>query len=833
MTARCGPHTGAAFSVNVWYFALFLAVFLLSRPVFAQTPNEESPPASQGSVSSITPDDEQDFDPTTPDYSGVEELLITGQISKKTVQDETASVQQFGALEIQSQNFQDLRDIASVTPNLEIKSSFAASSPTLFIRGVGLNDFNANSASAVAVYNDNIYMNSPVGQLGQIFDLESIQVLRGPQGTLYARNASAGVIRVISRKPSMNGQVSGNAVFSYGTYNTTELQLALETPIVDDTLAWRGAFRMNRRDGWLRNFCGGLTDVQSEESTEETCGATSLASLPIPPGLATWANDVNNWAGRSTLRWQTGDMDWILNFHGGKNDSLATQYHHVGTRPPGGYGTDDGRRYPNPANSYTELIKSDVRVGAYDLAGKEKLELYGGFLQGEVGVAENYKLEIIAGYERNHRKTQEDSDASPNPYLHSTWSNVAYQATGEVRLLSDYGDRFEWQTGIFYIYENLSVDNEFAISNRDFGQDYLQLTNSASGYLQTQFSLTDDFMIEGGIRYSWESKSMDLRAFLLGLGNTQNETLTGYEAKSWGGLSGNVTFTWQMLPDASTYIKYSHGFKGGHFNGGAVTSRQAIDPVEPETVDAFEVGLKSTWLDNTLSVNLAAFYYDYNDLQVFVIRNAPAASGDDSLDLAAPPIQKLINAQDARILGMEGSIEYSPWPDLVLHADFGILDSEYLDFYDSITVTRRTGPRSGVKEELIQNYSGNRLIASPEFSVSGYVLYTLSLGRYGFLEPRYDFSWRDATFFDPTEGVGLDPKLNFPKYALGQPAFILQDFRLAWRSLDERFEIAGWVKNLANQQYRTDAFNLSTGFDLILEVWAEPRTAGVTVTMNF
>ena len=139
-------------------------------------------------------------------FAGIEEMVVVGTSAAGLMQSEEVSVVGFDADYLDALGASDLSDIAQFTPNLEIRTPFAASNPTLFIRGVGLRDFNANSSSSVAVYNDDIYMNSPAGQLAQLFDVENVDVLRGPQGGIYGRNASAGAIRVISRKPTgING----------------------------------------------------------------------------------------------------------------------------------------------------------------------------------------------------------------------------------------------------------------------------------------------------------------------------------------------------------------------------------------------------------------------------------------------------------------------------------------------------------------------------------------------------------------------------------------------------------------------------------------------------
>ncbi len=186
-------------------------------------------------------------------FAGIEEMVVVGTGASSLLQNKEVSAIAFSAEHLEAIGASDLTDVATFTPNLEIRTPFAASNPTLFIRGVGLRDFNANSSSSVAVYNDEIYMNSPAGQLGQLFDTENIDVLRGPQTTMYARNASAGTIRVIARKPS--GETGMNGTVTYGRFNQLNFEAAFETVIVPEMITMRTSARWNQRDGFTKNRC--------------------------------------------------------------------------------------------------------------------------------------------------------------------------------------------------------------------------------------------------------------------------------------------------------------------------------------------------------------------------------------------------------------------------------------------------------------------------------------------------------------------------------------------------------------------------------------------------
>ncbi len=280
-------------------------------------------------------------------WAGVEEMLvISGASDLLSNTGASASTIAFGEDELIAVGATDISDIAAFTPNLEIVTA-GSSTPTFFIRGVGLNDFSPNATGAVAIYLDDVNLNAPPLQLPELFDVEGVNVLRGPQGVGLARNASAGSIRVGTRKPT--GQLGGYFSASVGNYNFREYEGALEAPIVPDLVAARFAFRIRDREGWMNNNCAGAPpDGQRIRNAASGggprgAGPTSLASLcgepvaagqisPIPVGLARNVNDENNWGLRGTVTFDpTPDLSFTLNGHGSSRDEYTVLGQSIGT----------------------------------------------------------------------------------------------------------------------------------------------------------------------------------------------------------------------------------------------------------------------------------------------------------------------------------------------------------------------------------------------------------------------------------------------------------------------------------------------------------------------
>jgi iron complex outermembrane receptor protein len=788
--------------------------------------------------------DPQDAGSDAAPMLGVEEIVITGE-TVQVVDHTSTSVVGFDPNVLKMEGIKDIRDLSNFTPSLEIKSAFAASNPTIFIRGIGLDDFNANAATAVAIYQDGVYMQSPAGQLFQFFDVEGVQVLRGPQPTLY-RNAEAGAILVNSRKPTE--EFEGYLTTSYGTYNLIEVEGAVGGPIVPEWLLGRVSASWGIRDGITRNRCA---------KREEACTLSqpgSDGSLQYQEGMNEWTNDVDAWAARSQLLLKLPlgqtESEWLLNAHGGQNRSRALQYQHRGARfgPVSEIPIEIGGR---DQNGYQD-VDGDPFAGDYNLDGPERIDLFGSSLAGSWRFGDAYELRSLTGYEWHDLYRKENSDAGPRFVLESEYEDKAWQLSQQLDLHGDWdslitseiGDG-EWTLGVYYLQEDLDVGNFFdTVSNgtaQHLTQEYTQKTRNFATYAQSEYRFRPgcslipcDFTLLAGARYNVEHKSFVTSVCEQGREVCDRSALEGEDAETWTGWGGEVSLAWNYSESSNLYIKYARGWKGGHFNGGATSVFDIITGVEPETVDSFEGGLRSFWFDDRLMMNATGFYYDYQELQVFIIEQTEGGY----------PIPKLVNATSAVIYGAELDLRAEPLPSLELTYNFAWVESEYADFVVTFPETIRPPrpcrtcpppPPVIVRREF--DYTGNPLIGSPRFSMTGSVSYRWDLpgalfGRGpGSLTPRFSFSWKDDIFFDACSGRG--ERCNFPEGFFGQKAFSVFNAALTWTSENERFEVTGWVHNFLDEHYKTQNFDLTRGLGIILDAYADPRTFGVTATISF
>jgi iron complex outermembrane receptor protein len=795
------------------------------------------------------PDETFEIDPFTG--SDIEEILIHGEQGTGIPKAAPISVIGFDMNTLSKEGIKDIRDLTNFTPGLEIKSAFAASNPAIFIRGVGLDDFNANAASAVAIYQDGVYLQSAAIQLFGFFDQEGIEVLRGPQGTFY-RNASAGAILVKSAPPTE--EFESYLETSFGTYNQLDVAGAISGPIVPDWLSGRISGYYNSRDGITKNRCGPL------QGKRVKCRRSDFFKLAK---VEEKVNDIENYGLRAQLLLAppTQDMEFLLNVHGGQNLGHAFQYQHhaihlreedVDLTDPAPAVVDLPILPPWPSGDgigYRDL-DGDPFAGEYDLNGPEDLAIFGTSLKYNWNFGNGYELESLTAYEWHDRYTHENSDAGPRDYFDTEYADDAWQLSQELNLRgewigSDIGDG-GWSLGALYLQEDLDVLNLYQnFIGVDLKQSYTQELRNFGSYIQGDYtvrpgcvSIGCDFKLDVGLRYNIEYKKFDLSACYLnaaGQCDVLQTTIAGVETEMWDGWSGDFILAWYYDDqENNVYLAYHRGWKGGHFNGGATSRFDIITGVDPEVVDSYEIGLRANWFDARLMTNITGFYYDYKDLQVFKLEQEP----QDGF-----PIAKLINAQHATIYGIEVDLLAQPIDGMNITFNAAWVESEYNEFLTTIPFffsqerPNGRGNTPPIEIRLPFDYSGNTLIASPRFSFTASIDYEIPLpgqlaGRgLGSLTPRYSVSWKDDVYFDPGKGRGA--YLNFPVATFGQEAFWVHNAALSWRSENDLLEITGWVHNFLDEHYKTNSDDLSVGLNFLLHSYADPRTYGITATISF
>ncbi len=519
-------------------------------------------------------------------WEGIEEFVVTGYSSTLIGEVSGAdSVIAWGAEDLITLGASDISDLAAFTPSLEIVTS-GATTPTFFIRGIGLNDFNSNSTGAVAVYQDDVAINGPAIQLGLLFDTESVNVLRGPQGVGHGRNASAGAIKVYSRKPT--GEYGATMRTDFGNFGSQDYEGALEMPLLEDVLSARFAFRISQRDGWMQNRCAGappLADrVLNSVPARRAVGPATICGEPvaansfstIPEGLAKNVNNTDVWAARGNFRFEPiPEMSWLLNVHGSRRDEFSTLGQAIGTRgvlcAPGTFCTNPRSGAPdeifdlNPSpgvlgGTQGALAPAALNSGYIPIEIRRRLDQLAPCLNALSGNPSACNLlafdERIAANDARRRVARElarDLDSEPfagdfnrtGRTTNDTWGiylNGDFEIPGEIALATTTGfDRYRRQ---------IDIDLDFSPETL-----FETVTQDDAWQIYQDFTFSGVVFEQGAAPISWETGGwvlreeldanvqIDLSANAAAVAAGVRERIFGQETTSFGGFaSASIDF---------------------------------------------------------------------------------------------------------------------------------------------------------------------------------------------------------------------------------------------------------------------------------------------------
>jgi len=694
----------------------------------------------------------------------LEEIVVTAQRREQNLQDVPISIIALTGAMLEETGIRDPRDLQTFVPGLQFQSGTAETTTIIFLRGVGIGDFNANTVGAVGVYSDEVYLGANSGKLFNAFDSDGIEVLRGPQGTLYGRNTTGGAIKFASRKPT--DQLSSNVSLLYGNYNDIRLEGGIGGPLVDDKLNVRVAGLYESRDGTTKNRVTGDK-----------------------------VNDVDMWAARAIADFTPTDSLLLrLIVHGGQNNGGARQFQHRGQF------VVDGVAYDGFGYADTD---HNVDAGDYDIQGKEDVDVFGASLLARLDL-DGVTLTSITAYEKVDRTTLEDTDASPNNVLTAVYEDKPRQWTEELRAQSSGDGKLSWIAGAFFFHDDLSTNSSYDVlrdlrvptDENPTGFDpansiylarypYTQTTSSWALFGQTDYQLSDTLTLTTGLRYTEDKIDLDYSSYFDEFPYFTIPVVDVNESKDYSDVSGRLALSYKKSEETMLYASFSTGYNSGGFAGFAAIDPEQLRPFDPEHLYAYEVGFKTELMDRRVRLNAAAFYYDYQDLQVFIY--------DDSV----PPLQSKVNAGSGSIYGMEAELTVKPTSQFDAFLGLSLLSSEYHDFVDG----------QG------NDYSGNDLINAPGTAITAGFTYTQPLGDSGSLGALVYGSYQSQIYFTPA---------NDSNYS--QDAVTLLNARLTWTPVSEVFELALWGKNLTDERWVNFIAPVITMDQLN---YNDPRTYGV------
>lgn len=742
-------------------------------------------------------------DPQVASDDQIGEIIVTAQKRGESVQKVPIAITALSGETLAQDGVVTTLDLTQAVPGLQINNLFQSSNPTIFLRGVGVNDFNPASSGAVGVTVDDVFLNSGVGQLFAVFDIDRVEVLKGPQGTLYGRNTTGGVINYATRRPTFTPEFTASV--TAGRFNQFFFDAAGGGPIVDDRLAARFSVTAKRRDGWAVNLQDGR-DI----------------------------NDIETYAGRLQLLIKPGsDVEIHNKIEGGVTKTSSLGHQSLGTvhptegRPCSGEEIVQRTICVNPITGY--MANADIdQFNTNVLNNEEKLTNFADRLLVNVD-AGDISITSVTAFVYNKRELNQDVDYSPFAIAElPLWTEKSEQLSQELRIASNGDGPLKWILGAYYLRERLSSLVNFALL-REFNpdptqpyfdpassimtveRDFTQRTTSKAVFAQINYELTDQLTLTAGLRYTDDRKKLSFITYG-GPVNADNNSQARLQDRLIGFIDSNpndfaidlpsrtvstlkkptwrLALAYQASPTVNAYGSYSRGVRSGGYNTGALFSGLEFNEVDSESIDAFEVGLKTDLLDRRLRLNLAAFYYDYRNLQVFSLEPDPNG---------AAPIQRLQNA-DAEVYGAEIDFQARPVAGLDLSFGAAYVHATYTDFIDPIR----------------GDFKGNRLDKAPRLQMTGRATYGFNLsddwaGRIG-----ADFSYQSKVYFS---AVNAEPM------AAGRHGEINLN---AGAEHSSGVDLSLFVRNVANKRYRVDMNDLSSlGF--YFPVYNEPRTYGMTL----
>lgn len=708
------------------------------------------------------------------------EIVVTAQRRTQNLQDVPASVAAIGGATLAARNIVTINDLSSAASNLQISNPYGTGSPPAFtIRGISSTDFSANQSRPIAVYIDEGIRQLPSFETVPLFDVDHIEVLRGPQGALYGKNATGGAINIITTRPGFD--TSGYFEAGYGNFNRRESAGAFQTAIVPDVLALRLAYTYLKNDGTIQNLYPGAPDVNQ---TDIFAFRGSLLFLPVH-GLEILARFTHS-------------------FSGGRNPGIYADNVNYGLA-----GFPELDAIPGSNRQGLGFFQSNQ-----NFIGSRHIRNDGINLQVKVDLPHAFTLASITTYDQGKWLETVDTDGTAvDQERDSDNADRERQFVQEVRLTGKIGPA-QLLFGGFYSHDKVDIHYQYAyfgdpactvscVDLSGFGDGSLgyilsnaftQRRDSYSAYGRVEYDLTSRLQLAGGLR--WSHDRVAVAQYTAYFGDPADpqafQTIAPTDfAKSFSNVSGEAVLTWKPAADITSYASFKQGYRTGAINGQAYTDVSEITTAAPpETANSWEIGLKTKPVGG-VTLNLAGFYAIY--------RNQQITSAEDGGGILIYPLRSI---DRSRIFGAEADLSVRASRDLSLSGSLGYTDAKYTK-----------GVVAG------DDVAGNQLTNSARWSGNASVEWTAArIGR-ATLVLRADATYQSKVYFDVHETPSIVEDGHIVSGA--SATFEIGDWSLAT-----------WVTNAFNERYFTNGLNTSSeGFTY--KVRGTPREFGARVKVRF
>jgi iron complex outermembrane receptor protein len=721
-----------------------------------------------------------------------DEIVVTARRTEESLQDVPGAVSAFSADSLQQIGASDPTGLQGAVPNLNIVQSRGSSNATnIYLRGVGQPDVLQTFDPAVGFYVDDVYYSRIRGTQLELFDIDRVEVLRGPQGTLYGKNTIGGALKLVTRRPDQDARAFAQATL--GNYGQTEVRVGASGPL-SDTLAVGGALLRAKRDGYVVN-----------------------------PTNAEEYNDRDAWAGRAQMVWDpTSQLNIYITADYAEEDNAM-----VLGQPTNSLFNFLGQPIyvsPTPLPKYdftgqrSEWLDNQTAMTHWGVSGTAALEL-----------SDEFSLKSITAYRDLHTIDNYDVDATPLEIFDAFLDVEQNQFSQELQGIYE-SDRLTVVGGVYYLREHITsfqmaeADDlvrgfflpafpPFIPPNapatffvRTIDEDLV--TSGWAAYANASFKLTDRLSISGGVRYTEEKKDYfrDTDAFSDNILLTAPNTLD--DEDKWSDVSPSATLDYRINDNVMVYARYAEGYKSGGFNGRANSAAENF-PYEPEEMKSYEAGVKSDWPEQRLRLNLTGFYNDYKNFQARV--------QDTTTTIPPQILLTVLNAGKLEIYGVEFEMTYAPVEALVIDAQVGYQHTEYDEFDD----------------ERFTNFGGSRAFQTPAFSpkwtARAGASYRFDLDSLGELRLNGSAKFRSRMAL-AVDNTIINTDIELP--GMFSDDYWLYDASLVWTAENGMLSVGAFGRNLADKLYRTDAQEFSNLGNTRTVYYGAPRTYGVVLTVR-
>lgn len=753
------------------------ALTAFASPAFAQ--DEDAAP-----VSTLAPEDLEQAD----SGDAGQNVTVTARRTEESLQRVPASVSAFNERALERIQAQDPTGLAGAVPNLNIVQGRGSSNATnIYIRGIGQPDALQTFDPAVGVYVDGVYYSRIRGTQFDLLDLQRVEVLRGPQGTLYGKNTIGGALSFVTRRPGQD--LRGELTATYGSYDQMELRGIVSAPL-SDTIGIGLALLHAQRDGYVEDPVLGRD--YNDKNTE--AARIHLAITPSSSFRIDLAADYSEDDAHLTVGQPQNSLTFLI----GGGTALALPLN------------------PTTYNFETRTTPS--------LPNSTQLEHWGLSSNIALDVTPELTLRSITGYRELSTDDYVDIDATQLE-IGDVFVGVDQNQFSQEFQLTYTGERLTAVAGVYYMREHI-VSHQEAYADDLIGPllgnptflrtiDDDLVTTSYAGYANLSFAVTPALRISAGARYTHENKDYfrTTSTFSTSPLLTSLTPFTFDVEDDWDNFSPMASIDYSLSDNAMIYARVSRGFKSGGFNGRANTVAERTQ-YEPETVTSYEAGVRST-LGGNVRLNGTVFYNDYRNFQARV-----SGTGLDPVTGLPSPVLSVINAGRLNIWGVEVEAAWTPLPGLLFDTQIGYLNAEYDEFDD------------------VRFPGGSRAFQTPAFApkwtwrLGGQ--YEANMGETGFLTfgAQLRYRSRHALAVDNTYIVGNVGTTN-EVAGLFQGGYALVDARLVYESEGRRWNIGLYANNIFDQLYKTDGQDFSNIGSIRTVYYGAPRTLMVRAGIRF